>query len=483
MINSIEMSGPQARESAGPAAAADLNDCFRRIRSASRSQPAPDLAARRRHLIRVRDMVLDSRGEIADAIAQDFGGRARAETELLEFAPLMNGIRHALKWLPRWMKDERRHVAVTFQPARAWVRYEPLGVVGIISPWNYPLLLALAPLMDALAAGNRAMIKPSELTPRFSALLARLISECFESNHVTVVTGGADVGQAFSSLPFDHLIFTGSTSVGRHVMRAAAENLTPVTLELGGKSPAIVAPDYPLEKAARSISFGKFVNAGQSCIAPDYVLAPADQVEALARALLAASQLAYPAIQGNEQYSNIISERHRERLHAAVEDARARGARVLQHPDATGLQGKTAPTVVLDAPANCLLMTEEIFGPVLPIVPYRSLDEALAFVNERERPLALYCFTNDARTRNIIISGATSGGVTVNGTLMHIAQDDLPFGGIGPSGMGAYHGREGFRRFSHARAVHQIGLVNILERLGPPWGRLARMTARMLTMR
>jgi coniferyl-aldehyde dehydrogenase len=454
-------------------------DCFAVLRAASR-QTSPTLPERRRLLASLREMVVDAKADIGQAISSDFGGRSVAETELLEIVPLVNGIRHASRSLRRWMKDESRHVAATFQPAKAWVRYEPLGVVGIIAPWNYPLLLALAPLTDALAAGNRVMIKPSELTPIFSDLLAHLVNRYFDADTVRVITGGVNVAQEFAALPFDHLLFTGSTAIGRQVMRAAAENLTPVTLELGGKSPAIVAPDYPIAKAARSLAFGKFVNAGQTCIAPDYVLAPADRAEHLAKAVLNAATLGYPTIQSNDQYSNIINERHRARLNAAVEEARAGGATVLTHGDSGGSSGKIAPTIVLNAPAGGVLMTQEIFGPVLPIVAYSSLDEAVAFVRGRERPLALYCFTNDRHSLSSILAGCTSGGVTVNGTLMHIAQDDLPFGGIGPSGMGAYHGREGFRRFSHCRAIHKVGFINVFERLGPPWGRMATTVSRVL---
>jgi coniferyl-aldehyde dehydrogenase len=381
------------------------------------------------------------------------------------------------------MQDERRHVAATFQPARAWVRYEPLGVIGIIAPWNYPLYLTLGPMVDALAAGNRALIKPSELTPAFSELLQRMIADRFDADRATVITGGLEIAKAFSALPFDHLVFTGSTAVGRSVMRAAAENLTPVTLELGGKSPVIVAPDFSIEKAARSISFGKFVNAGQTCVAPDYVLAPAASAEQLAHAVLKAAKRAYPTIQSNEQYSNIITERHRARLEAAVAESVAAGSTILRHPDASGPNGKMAPTIVLDPPAGGLLMTEEIFGPVLPVVRYDTLDDALAQINARERPLALYCYTNNKATRDLVLNTAMSGGTTINGSLLHVVQDDLPFGGIGASGTGAYHGRDGFRRFSHARGVHQIGFVNVFEKLGPPWGRLAQTTARLLRRR
>ncbi len=456
-----------------------LQATFEKARSAARRDRIPDAEARRRRLAALKRLVLENRDDFARAIDADFGGRAREEFELMEVIPLLNAIRHATRSLKRWMRDERRHVALTFRPARAWVRYEPLGVVGIISPWNYPMLLALGPLTDALAAGNRALLKPSELTPQFSEILARRVADRFEADEVAVVTGGVEVAQAFAGLPFDHLIFTGSTAVGRKVMQAAADNLTPVTLELGGKSPAIVAPDYGPERAARSIVLGKFANAGQTCIAPDYVLAPADAAEALARAVLARVERAYPDPQTNRQYSNIISQRHRDRLNAAIEEARRGGAEILQPAGATG-GDKVPPTIVLGPPEDSRLMTEENFGPVLPVVPYRDLDEALAFVNARPRPLALYAFTRDAKTREAILDGAISGGVTLNGTLLHVAQDDLPFGGVGASGIGAYHGRDGFRRLSHARAVYAPGRANMFERMGPPFGRLARLAIRVL---
>jgi len=458
----------------------DLKQAFNQLRKASRAKSAPSADQRRARLDALRAMVLDNQEEIIATISSDFGGRSRAETELLEMVPLINAIEHARKSLRRWMRDESRHVAIAFQPAKSWVRYEPLGVIGIISPWNYPLFLSLAPLSDALAAGNCAMLKPSELTPAFSNLLSRLVAQAFTPDEVSVVTGGVEVAQAFSALPFDHLVFTGSTSVGRQVMRAAAENLTPVTLELGGKSPAIICPGYDIEKAANSVAFGKFVNAGQTCIAPDYALVPADQVEAFAQAVIDVTRRSYPTIQENEDYSNVISNRHRHRLLTAIEEARAGGATILAHSDPSGTNGKIAPMVVLNAPADGVLMTEEIFGPVLPVIGYESLDQAVAFVNERERPLALYCFASDHRDRDRVLAGTSSGGVTLNGTLLHIAQDGLPFGGIGQSGTGAYHGQDGFRRFSHARAVHQIGFVNIFQHLGPPWGKLARGVAQVL---
>jgi len=452
--------------------------------AASREGMAADADLRRDRLERLRALVTANEAAFAKAISDDFGVRSRAETELLEMVPTLNAIRHARRHVGRWMRPDRRWVDPLFQPARAWVRYEPLGVVGIISPWNYPLQLALSPLVDALAAGNRAMIKPSELTPAFSELLRNLVADRFDEAEVAVITGGVEVGQAFAGLAFDHLLFTGSTAVGRKVYQAAAANLTPVTLELGGKSPTIVCPDYDLAKAARSIAFGKFVNAGQTCIAPDYVLVPEGKERAFAEAVLAQVRRSYPTIAGNDDYSGMISERHRRRLAEAVEAARRAGATVLTHEDeGARAEGKIGPTVLLGATAETLFLTEEIFGPVLPVVPYRDLDEAIAFIAARDRPLALYCFARSRRDRERILDGAISGGVTLNGTLLHVAQENLPFGGVGASGIGAYHGRDGFRRFSHARAVHRIGFVNVFERLGPPWGKMAAALGKRLVKR
>jgi coniferyl-aldehyde dehydrogenase len=450
-------------------------------RLASRTRRPPTHDQRLQSLDKLRELVKSNGSAIAQAISADFGMRSAVETELLEIVPTLNAIRHARRKLSSWMKPQRRPVDLTFQPASAWVRFEPLGVIGIISPWNYPLLLTLAPLVDALAAGNRVMLKPSELTPSFSALLRDLIAERFNPDEVSVVIGGVDTARAFSSLPFDHLLFTGSTAVGKQVMLAAAANLTPVTLELGGKSPAIVCADYPLAKAARSIAFGKFLNAGQTCIAPDYVLVPALHAQTFAQLLIEEIKRSYPAVAANADYSGILLARQRERLTRALDEARSAGATVLSHgePDCLAA-GKFPPTVVIGAPPDGVLLREEIFGPILPVVPYETLDDALSFVADRERPLALYCFTHDRESRSRVLDSAVSGGVTLNGTLLHIAQDALPFGGIGPSGTGAYHGRDGFLRFSHARAVYKVGFVNVFERLGPPWGRLASLIAQVL---
>lgn len=451
---------------------------------ASRDEPPASYATRRDRLDRLRRMLIENDTAFVEAIGADFGTRSNHETELFEIVTVLNALRHTRKHFKRWMRDERRPVDMAFKPASARIRHEPLGVVGIIAPWNFPMQTALTPLVDALAAGNRAMIKPSEFTPRFSDLLRGLVAHYFDEAELTVITGGVEAARHFSALPFDHLVFTGSTAVGREVMKSAAKNLTPVTLELGGKSPVILAEDYPLAQAARSVAFGKFSNAGQICVAPDYALVPRGRVEDFARAVIAEARRSFPTVARNPDYTAMISDRHRARLVDAIEEARAAGATVLTHEDSGMDQaGKIGPTVVIDAPKDGVLMTEEIFGPVLLVKPYDTLDDALAQIRDRDRPLAMYIFTKDKATEERLLDGAISGGVTVNGTILHVGQDMLPFGGVGPSGMGAYHGIDGFRRLSHARAVHKVGFVNGFEKMGPPWGGLAAAAARFLKRR
>ena len=459
---------------------AEFQQVFQSMHLAPRSGPEATYSERIDRLGRLEELLSDNVEALCKAISADFNWRSDTETKLLEILPLLRGIRHAKRHLARWMKEERRKVDLAFQPSRAWVRYEALGVVGIIAPWNYPLALAIAPLTDALAAGNRVMVKPSEQTPSFSDLLAKLISENFAADEVFVVLGDVSVAQDFARLPFDHLLFTGSTEVGRSIMRAASDNLTPVTLELGGKSPAIVYEDFSIDAAARSISFGKFINAGQTCIAPDYALVPRQGVDQFVDAVMNHVAQAYPNPASNRDYTSIISERHMVRLRNAVQEAEAAGARVVQYAGETPDRVMLYPKLVVDPPRDGLLMQEEIFGPVLPVVPYDTVDEVIAFVTSKPRPLALYLFTDSEEMQSKIIGNCKSGGVTVNGTLLHYAMENLPFGGIGPSGMGAYHGRDGFRRFSHARAVHKIGKINMFEKLGPPWGLLLRLTLRIL---
>ena len=440
-------------------------------RQAIAREGVPTCQARLEALDKLQKQVRKYRRSFAEAVSADFGNRSPAESDLAEIMTLLSSIRHIKRHLSRWMKPQRRSVHWTFQPGKARILYQPLGVVGVISPWNYPLMLSLGPLADALGAGNRVIIKPSEFTPRTSALIRQMLAEIFPADQVAVVLGGPDVAQEFSRLPFDHLLFTGSTAVGRHVMRAAADNLTPVTLELGGKSPVIVCRDYPMKKAARTVAIGKFLNAGQTCIAPDYALVPTDLADAFAEAVIAETHRLYPKIAGNSDYTSIVSDRHYRRLRDLIEGARAMGARILTREDKeTETERKLPPTVILGATAAMPVMQEEIFGPVLPVIPYADLDQAIDHVNAGPKPLALYCFSNDQAAVDAVLSRTSSGGVTVNGTLMHCAQDDLPFGGVGPSGTGAYHGRDGFIRLSHARAVFEIGRLSALERLAPPYG-------------
>lgn len=458
---------------------AELRRLYEAQRRAFDASPASDAAARRHALDRLAAALSRNSQEAAAAISVDFGTRSRYETYLFELVPLRNAIRHAKRHLDGWMRPERRRVTWTW-PGKAWVQYQPLGVVGIIAAWNYPLTLSVLPLVDALAAGNRVLLKAPDLTPHFSALLKRMLGEAFAEDEVAVVLGEVDVAEQFCRLPLDHLFFTGSTAVGRRVMAAAAENLAPVTLELGGKSPVIVCPDYNVAKAARDIAFGKLVTAGQTCIAPDYALAPAAKVRDLAVAVIAEARKLYPSI-ADPSYTSIATDRHYTRLRRALREARDGGAEILSHGDEPpSADRKIGPTVVLDPPPECALMREEIFGPILPIIGYERLEDAISYINARERPLALYCLTHERASRDAVLARTISGGVTLNGTILHNGQDDLPFGGVGKSGIGSYHGIAGFRRFSHARGVYEVRGLNQLHALAPPYGRVARFVIRFL---
>jgi coniferyl-aldehyde dehydrogenase len=437
----------------------------------------PSLSQRRADLKKLRGAILARRSEVEDVLNADFGHRSRHETAIMEIVALIQGIDYLHRNLRRFMRPTGRHVALPMRFASARIEYQPLGVIGVMAPWNYPFSLALMPLATAIAAGNRAMIKPSEFTPATSDLLERMVAEIFPEEQVAVVTGDAAVGAAFSALPFDHLIFTGSTPVGRAVMKAASDNLVPVTLELGGKSPVIVAKGHALDRAAAGIAYGKLSNGGQTCIAPDYALVHEDEIEAFTAAYDKAVASLYPNGPASDDYTSIINDRHYARLTGLVDDARAKGARILevgQKPvDARRRPHTLAPMIVLDAKDDIRIMQEEIFGPVLPIRPYREIGEAIAYVNARPRPLALYYYGGDGEDRRKVLSRTTSGNVTINGTLMHYAQEDLPFGGVGPSGMGAYHGIEGFRALSHAKGIFEQGRWSGGNLLRAPFGRLA----------
>jgi coniferyl-aldehyde dehydrogenase len=447
-----------------------------RQRAAFLRDGPPSLAVRRANLKKLRAAVVARRRDLEVALDADFGHRSRHETAIMEMLPLTWGIDYLHRNLRRFMRPERRRVALPMRFARAYVEYQPLGVIGIVAPWNYPFSLALTPLATALAAGNRALIKPSEFTPATSDVLTALVAGTFSEDEVAVVTGGASIGAAFAALPFDHLFFTGSTAVGRTVMRAASENLVPVTLELGGKSPVLVDRGQPLERVAADIAYGKLANAGQTCIAPDYVLLPEGDVDAFIEAWDKAVAALYPKGPASADYTSIVNARHYARLRGLLDDAQAKGARLVEtgpSPELAKNRAHTlAPTLVCNVRDDMRIMQDEIFGPLLPIVTYRDLDEAIAVVNARPRPLALYYFGSSATNRSRVLTRTTSGGVTVNGTLLHYVQDDLPFGGVGPSGFGAYHGIEGFRTFSHQKAVFDVGRLNGGALLRPPFGRL-----------
>ena len=425
----------------------------------------------------------DNMPAICAAISADFGHRSTHETQLLEIFPSLEGIRHVRSHLKSWMKPQRRSVSLWFQPGRAEIRPQPLGCVGIVTPWNYPLYLALGPLTAAFAAGNRAMIKMSEFTPSTVTFFAELASRYFKADELAVVGGDHALAQAFSRLPFDHLLFTGSTAVGRQVMKAAAENLTPVTLELGGKSPVIIAPGYSIAKAAARILAGKCLNAGQTCIAPDYVLLPAGEEEnfiAAARAVIATS---YPNLGQNPDYTAVVNQRHAKRLHGYLDDAAAKGARLVALADIqsnnSGPQ-RIAPTLALNTSDQMHIMQEEIFGPLLPILSYTRIEEALAYVNANDRPLALYLFDHDKTRIAQVLNQTVAGGVTINDTILHIAQDELPFGGVGPSGMGHYHGHEGFLTFSKQKPVFYQSRINGIGLFNPPYGKLFERLIKVL---
>jgi coniferyl-aldehyde dehydrogenase len=462
-----------------------LQDLFARQRTASRSQALFSDEVRRSQIQRLLDTLKIHEELLVAAVDADYGGRSAHETRLLEIYPLVQGLRHTLRHLQSWMSPKRRRTSIWFQPGRSEVHQQPKGVVGIIVPWNYPLYLSLGPLTAAIAAGNRVLIKLPERTPETNAAIKNMLSEIFAESHVAVVDGDASIGRAFSSLPFDHLLFTGSTSVGRQVMKAAAENLTPVTLELGGKSPAIIHRSYPVKTAAAQILSGKLMNAGQTCIAPDYALVHEDREDAFVAALRKAATRMYPTLDGNPDYSKIIGEDMVARIEALLRDAASKGARVIPiNPGNEVLAPSTrtlAPTLVLGVTDDMDIMHEEIFGPVLPVQTYRDLDEAITIVNARPRPLALYYFDRDRDRVRSVLERTTSGGATINDVVVHAAMDDLPFGGIGPSGMGAWHGKAGFDTFSHAKGVFHQPRFNGVPLLRPPYGRLAERMISLLT--
>jgi coniferyl-aldehyde dehydrogenase len=448
-----------------------LHLALERQRAAYVTDPFPSLAVRRERLQRVHAMTVRHAADLAAAIAQDFGHRAHQETQLADVFTVQSGARHAMRHLGDWMRPRRVPTALHFWPARNRLLRQPLGVVGVVSPWNYPYYLALAPALAALAAGNRVLIKPSELTPATSSLMARMVAEHFAPEEMEVITGDAELGKAFSALPFDHLFFTGSTAVGRAVARAAAANLTPVTLELGGKSPALVDRSADIALTARRMAFGKLINAGQTCVAPDYALVPRELVQPFTDAMVRSVRSLYPTLEGNADYTAIATPRHLARLQGLLDDARAKGARIVPtHDEAPGGR-KLVPQILLDVQDGMAVMQEEIFGPLLPVVAYDREEEAIAYIQRHERPLALYWFGHDSAARQRVLERTHAGGVTVNDCIWHLGQEEQPFGGVGASGMGAYHGEWGFRTFSKEKPVFLQSRLAGTPLFYPPYGR------------
>ena len=457
-----------------------LDDAFHRIFELARTTPAPTLAERLDRLARLKAAISDNESRFEQAISADFGHRCPTETAIAETLLVLGEIKHAARHLKKWMVPQRVSTALQFMPAKNRLMPQPLGVVGIIAPWNYPLQLTLAPAVGALAAGNRVMIKPSELVPRFSALLQQAIAAKFDATEIFVAGIDDDIARSFAALPFDHLIFTGSTRVGRLVAEAAGRNLTPVTLELGGKSPAIVDRSADLGQAAERIAYGKLLNAGQTCIAPDYALVPDAEVQNFADRLQGHMQHMYGTDPDNADYTSIISDRHYARLEGLLADAAAKGARLMQAAKpgdpAWKSRRKFPPTIVLGATPEMAIMQEEIFGPLLPVVGYKEAGEPVAWINAHDRPLALYWFGKDEAARDEVLARTVSGGVTVNDCLFHFTQINQPMGGIGASGTGAYHGEWGFRSLSKLKPVFYRSALNRLADLYPPYGaKIARL--------
>ena len=444
------------------------------------------LDVRRDRLKRAAAMIRDHADRFCDALSEDFGHRSRDQSMLTDVAGSIGPIGHALKHLKRWSAREKRAVQfpLGLLGAKAWVEYQPKGVVGVIAPWNFPVNLVMGPVAGAFAAGNRVMVKTSEFTPVVAALFKEIAPRYFDATELAFVSGGPDIGKSFAELPFDHLLFTGATGIGRHILHAAADNLTPVTLELGGKSPAIIGSGANLAQASERVAIGKMLNAGQICLAPDYVLTSAADEPQVVDGLKTAASAMYPTLLANPDYTAVINDRHHQRLTDWIEDARAKGARIeTVNPageDFAASNSRKMPLhIVRDVTDDMTIMQEEIFGPILPIVRYDGIDDAIAQVNRRDRPLGLYYFGSDAAERRRVLDRTVSGGVTVDDVVFHVSMEDLPFGGVGPSGMGSYHGLDGFRTFSHAKAVFKQSRLDIgkLAGLKPPYGKTTRAPA------
>ncbi len=453
----------------------DLHRIFEAQRAAYAKHRYPGAAERIAHLNKLHAGLVKWKNIFAEEVSKDFGHRSQDETLFAEVLTSLEGIKYHAKHVRGWMKPEKRHVPMMHQPASARIVYQPVGVVGIIVPWNYPIFLATGPLMAALAAGNRVMIKMSSFTPHLAEAMKKMIAENFAEDHVTVITGKGEISDAFSRLPFDHILFTGSTNVGRQIMSYASANLTPVTLELGGKSPVIIHESFPIKDAVPRIAFGKCWNAGQTCVAPDHLLCPRGKVDEFVREFTAQVSSMYPTgMLHNKDFTSVVNSKQYTRIQGYLQDAREKGAKIIEiNPANEKFENthKIPVTLVLNVTDDMEIMKNEIFGPVLPIKAYDSLEEAINYVNSRPRPLALYYFDYNSGRAEFVETHTCSGGMCVNDTMSHVGIDDLPFGGVGPAGMGRYHGKEGFITLSNARSVLQRGKFYAVKMLLPPFNK------------
>lgn len=462
-----------------------LSDVLARQRAAFTAALPEPLAVRRDRIDRAIALLVDHKDAFAKAVSADFGHRSTEQTLMTDIMPSVGALKHAKKHFEAWSRNEKRKAMfpLGLLGAKAEVVYQPKGIVGVIAPWNFPVGMVMVPMAGILAAGNRAMIKPSEFTERVADLFAEVVPRYFAEEEIAVFTGGVEVGTAFSKLAFDHMIFTGATSVGKHIMRAAADNLVPVTLELGGKSPTFIGRSADKTKAGQRIAMGKMMNAGQICLAPDYLLVAKDQESDMIASVKSGVETMYPTLLANDDYTSVVNGRNFERLQGYLADAKDKGAELIEvNPageDFKSSNGNKMPlTIVRNVTDDMKVMQEEIFGPILPVMTYDSIDGAIDYVNSHDRPLGLYYFGSDKAEEQKVLSRTISGGVTVNDVLFHNAMEDLPFGGVGPSGMGNYHGADGFKTFSHARAVYRQPGLDIANLSGfkPPYGKTTQST-------
>ncbi|MDM1278275.1 coniferyl aldehyde dehydrogenase [Acinetobacter indicus] len=461
-----------------------LHDVLAWQKYAYQRYPLPTAKERIDRLARLKRVLVKYQDQFAEAINEDYGNRSMDETKIGELLTCLEHIKYYSKNLSGWMKPSKRHVGIIHQPAKAWVQYQPLGVVGIIAPWNYPLLLSVGPLICALAAGNHAMIKISSASMHFGRVLENAIAEAFPQELVAVITGGGAISDTFSHLAFDKMIFTGSTNVGKTVMAAAAENLVPVILELGGKSPVLVHPSSDMADVAERIAVGKLWNAGQTCVAPDYMFLPKGKTAEFLNHYEQYIKQMYPSLRDNQDYTSIINDKQYNRLQGYLDNAREQGAQLIEiNPQNELLDDvrKVAPTVLTGVTTEMRIMKEEIFGPLLPIMEYEQIDDVIEFINSRPRPLALYYFDFDQARADYVAQRTHSGHFGQNMVLTHVAQDDLPFGGVGASGMGKYHGPEGFFSLSHERSVMSNPKLYSLKYILPPFNKpIHRLISKML---